>query len=133
MLKSCSLVLPLLLLILASCGPRSLDDFVEEGDGVVRSLVQELQSIHTRDHLLASTSKLKKLFDRLADIMIAAQEYANSHPELNKSELIRPNHEISDQLRIELNRLYKLEGGCQIIEKCQENALQKLEKFKLKK
>lgn len=118
----------MLLLILTSCGSRSLDDFEEEGEGVVRSLVQELQSIHSRDQLLASTGKLKRLFDRLADVMTAAEEYRNSHPELDQSEFIRLNHELSDQLRIELNRLYKLEGGCQIIEKCQENALHKLSK-----
>ena len=37
------------LILVTSCGPRSLEDFKEEGEGVVRSLIQELQAIHYRE------------------------------------------------------------------------------------
>lgn len=114
------------LLVLSSCGSRSLDDFEEEGEGVMRSLIQELRSIRTRDQLIASTQRLKPLFERLVTIMIAAEENRYVHPE---GEFSGPNHDLSDQLRIELNRLYCMEGGRQIIEKCQEKALLRLDAF----
>lgn len=120
----------LILLFLASCGSRSLDEFQEEGEGLIRSLIQELQTIHSREKLLASSGKLQKYFERLVNIMIAAEEFSYSHPELEKGESIR--HDLSDQLRIELNRLYRLEGGRQIIEKCQEKALHRLDAFEKK-
>jgi hypothetical protein len=119
----------LLLFLLASCGSRSLDDFEEEGEGVMRSLIQEMQSIRTRDQLLASTIRLKRHFDRLIDIMIAAEESLYAHPEIDRGEFGGPNHELSDKLRIELNRLYRIEGGRKIIEKCQEKALHRLDAF----
>ena len=124
------LLMLLVILLLTGCGARSLDDFEEEGEGVVRSLVQELQEIHTREQLLAATGTIRRHFDRLVDIMIAAQEYRKSNPEIDRNELLRANHELSDQLSIELNRLYKLDGGIQIIEKCQEKGLHKLDIYR---
>jgi hypothetical protein len=40
---------------------------------------------------------------------------------------MKGDHELSDMLRIELERIYRIEGGRQIIEKCQENARTLLE------
>ncbi|WP_068467749.1 hypothetical protein [Candidatus Protochlamydia phocaeensis] len=116
-----------LVLLLAGCGPRSLDDFKEEGKGITRTLIQELQSIYTRDQLVASTSKLQRLFDKLADVMIAAREFRHKNSQLDSVILTKQDHELSDTLRIELNRIYRLEGGRQIIEKCQESALHRLD------
>lgn len=121
-----------MLIMATSCGPRSLEEFEEEGEGVIRSLIQELQAIHTREQLLAASANLQRQFDRLVNIMIAAQEYGYAHPELDRGEFIRHNHELSDHLRIELNRLYRLEGGRQIIEKCEEKALHRLDAFEKK-
>lgn len=112
-----------------SCSPHSLDDFEEEGKGVIRSLIQELKAIHNREQLLASTNRLQQQFDRLAILMIAAKEFSFAHPELDKGEFFRNNHDLSDQLRVELNRLYRIEGGRQMIEKCQEKALHRLDAF----
>ncbi len=111
-----------LFIFLISCGPRSLDDFQEEGEGVIRSLVQELKSIHKRDQLLAACPKLQRYFDRLAMIMIEAEEYQKKHGEKENGQN-QLNHELSDQLRVELNRIYEIEGGRQIMEKCQEKGL----------
>jgi hypothetical protein len=112
------------------CTPHSLEEFEEEGEGVMRALIEELQAIHNREQLLAASGRLQKQFDRLVDIMIAAKEFSRSHPDLEKEESIQ--HELSDQLRIELNRLYQLEGGRQIIEKSQEKALHRLDAFEQK-
>jgi hypothetical protein len=121
-----------MLVMATSCGPHSLEEFEEEGEGVMRSLIQELRVIHTREQLLAAYGRLQRQFDRLVIIMIAAEEFKHSHAEWEKEEFVRQNHDLSDQLRIELNRLYRLEGGRQIIEKCQEKALHRLDAFEKK-
>lgn len=115
-----------LFFILCSCGSHNLEDYKEEGEGITRSLIQELKKIRTREKLLASTHKLKALFNRLADTMISAEIYRRDHPDL---EIAEANHELSDQLRGELNRIYEMDGGRQIIEKCEEKALHRLHLF----
>jgi len=121
------------LLFLTSCGSHSLDDFQEEGEGVIRSIIQELKTIHTRGELSIASTTLQRQFDRLVSIMIAAEEFGFSNQEVDKGGELRPNHELSDQLRVELNRLYHLEGGRQMIEKCQEKALYRLDAFERRK
>ena len=121
-----------ILFLLTSCGSYSLEDFEEEGKGVIRSLVQELKSIHTREQLKASSAKLQRLFDQLVTVIIAAKEFSESHPELDSGTFLAHQHELSDQLRTELNRIYRFEGGRQMIEKCQEKALNRLDAFEKK-
>lgn len=117
-----------LCLLLTACGPHSLEDFEKEGEEVILALIQDLQAIHSREQLLISSSKLQYHFDRLVALMIAAEEFSILHSELDK-ESLQINHELSDQLRAELNRLYRLEGGRETIEKSQEKALYQLDAF----
>ncbi|MBA3816096.1 MAG: hypothetical protein H0X29_06185 [Parachlamydiaceae bacterium] len=115
--------------LLFSCSQRTLEDFRDEGEGVVRALTAELKKIRSRDDLLTHAPNLKKYFELLADIIIEASKYKETHPE---SELISPNKKeqsASDQLRIELNRVLHLDGGPEVIEKVQEEALNRLELF----
>lgn len=119
----------LLLTFLTGCGPRSEEDFREEGEGVTRSLIKELQGIRTREQLNGSLGKIQRHFENLVSIMISAQEYLAAHPEQEKEEPCRPGNDLSDQLRIELNRIYRIDGGRQLIEKSQENALHRLDAF----
>ncbi|KIC72338.1 hypothetical protein DB44_CK00110 [Candidatus Protochlamydia amoebophila] len=114
-------------LFLTSCGPKSLEDYKEEGKGITRSLIQELREIRNRDQLLASTSLLQKRFDQLVFVMIGAREFQYKYPNMESHELTLADHELSDKLRIELNRIYHIEGAKQIIEKCQEMALNRLD------
>lgn len=118
------------MLLLASCRSSNLEDYREEGEAITRSLIQELKKIRTKEQLIASKNNLKGLFDRLVETMIAAETYIHSHPNLDQSVFPEPDHELSDQLRGELNRIYQLEGGRQIIEQCEQKALLRLESFK---
>jgi hypothetical protein len=125
--------IPILILIFCTgCGSRTFEDLQEEGKGVIRSIIQELQLVKTREELLASSGMLQGQFDRLATIMIKAEELGDAHPEWDKGELSAVDHELSDRLRIELNRIYRIEGGRQIIEKCQEKGLHRLDAFERK-
>lgn len=124
-----SLLVFFLVLTVTSCGPRSLEDYREEGAGITRSLIKELTATRSREELLQAAPNLKKQFERLVDVMIAAREFREKHPKAESLELTKIDHELSDQLRCELNRLYALEGGREIIEKCQETALHRLDAF----
>jgi hypothetical protein len=124
-----SMFFSLVLLLLTGCGPKSLEDFREEGEGLTRSLIEELQSIHARDDLVDAAPRLQKLFNELVDVMIASREFKEKHPHLDALPLSKKDHELSDQLRGELNRILHLEGGREVIEKCQEQALERLDAF----
>lgn len=119
-------------LALSGCGPRSLEDFREEGEKSTRTLIKELQVIQTREELLQKTAILQRLFDALVTDMIAARDFKEKQGEMEPLELTSKNHELSDQLRQELNRIYRLEGGQAVIEKCQEQALYRLDEFEKK-
>ncbi len=118
-----------LLLTITSCGYHSLEDFQEEGEGITRSLIQDLKKIHNREQLILASERLKHHFDRLVLLMISAEEFSLSHPKLENKEGERISHDLSDELYAELNRIYRMEGGRQIIEKCQEKALYQLDAF----
>ena len=66
----------------------------------------------------------------MTDIIINAREFKLGHPNAEIPELSQKDIILSDQLRSELNRIYTtIEGGREIIEKCQEEALNKLDTF----
>lgn len=121
-----STVFFLFLSLCAGCGSRSLEDFREEGNQATDSLVAELRQIQTRRDLIEAAPKLKQSFNRLAALMVAAREFQKTHPDHEKLELQEKDHALSEQLRAELNRLYEIEGGREIIEKYQEEALRRL-------
>lgn len=105
---------------------HSPEDFLEEGQGIERTLVEELKKIHTREQLLTSVPKLKKLFASLGNVMIAAEEYRAKHRHAFVQTTKR-EHALSDALRNELTRIYHIEGSRDIIEKCQEETLNRLD------
>jgi len=115
--------------LLSSCGSRSLEDYREEAEEVTHSLIIQLDQIHTRDQLLARSAKLKRLFNDLVSVIIASQEYRQKQFARGVPPLSENNHLLSDQLYEELNRIYAIDGCRAIIEKCQEEALNRLDAF----
>jgi hypothetical protein len=112
-----------LFLSLFSCSSSSLDDYREEGEGVTRAIIAELRQIRSRDDLLSHSAKLQTHFNALADIMIRAHEFRKQHPDAELSVQTDADHTAADQLRLELNRVINIEGGADVIEKAQEEAL----------
>jgi len=115
-----------MLSILAACTHQSLDEFREEGETVNRQLVLELQKIRGRDDLLEHQGNLQSLFNQLVDIVIRAEEFKDTHPNASMPET---STSTADQLRIELNRILNMEGGREVLEKSQEEALNRLDAF----
>lgn len=122
------LILFISLIVFASCGSPSLEESREEAQGVTRSLVKELQAIHSRAEVIERLPKLKKLFNRLVDVLITAHELKNKQkvdaPLLANEDLL-----LSDSLRGELSRVYGIEGARNLIEKAQQDALYRLDAF----
>lgn len=61
--------------------------------------------------------------------MMNAQELTLRHDSIEKSGFSAEEKAVSDRLREEINRLCRIDGGQEIIEKCQEEALNKLDAY----
>jgi len=127
------LLLCFILALLTGCGPRSLQDFADEGENVTLQLIQELEPLQSREELLTAAPRIKQLFEQLVTLIISAKEFREKHPKAESIALSERNHELSEQLRFELNRIYKIDEGREIIEKCQNEALNRLDAFTKKK
>lgn len=123
----------LLLAVLTACGSSSLEDFREDGKKVSDSLIAEFKLVHSRDELLQAGPKLKQSFNQLVDIIIAANEYKDTHPFFEVAELDELERKRSLQLKSELARICQLEGGRELLEKCQEEALSRLNGYEMQK
>ena len=125
-----SLVLLILITTLAlfACSSKSLEDFRDEGKEISKELMDELKKIQSRQELKTASLKLKVLFNALVDLIIEAHQFKLEQGErevlLSKEDLF-----LNEQLRNELNRIYRMEGAQEIVEKAQEDALFKLHKY----
>lgn len=116
-------------LVLFSCGSRSAEDYREEGQKVIQKLVDELSKIESKADLLHSSGTLKSLFMKLTDIMIAARDHHENDSYAEPLPFSAKDKELSERFRTELNRIYEMDGCKEVIEKCQEEALNKLDAF----
>lgn len=114
---------------LAACSPSSNEDYREAGRSINRSLIKEFQSVHSHDDLVQKLPKLEKLFSRLADVMISARKFQSNQSPSSSLPLTKEDQQISDQLRVELNRIFIIPGGKELIERSQQQALDKLDRF----
>lgn len=117
---------PLIILVcclnFCSCS-SSLEDFQKEAEGVCRTLVEELQQVETREDLLKSESKLRHLFDELVEVILTARQYQEKH--LDEAPALSNSYD--ERLLEEMMRIYHIEGGREIIERAQREALIRLD------
>ncbi len=118
-----------LLFLCVSCGARSQEDFQQEGQRIAKELANELQRIRTRDELVAAAPSLTRRFDELVDVMIAARQYQQQHAWEEVPELSSDGVQLNVRLQIELQRVFNLDGGRELIEKYQEASLNRLDAF----
>ncbi len=119
-------------ILFCGCSPNSLEDFQQEGESIIRKLTLDLETIHTREDLNKSLPKLKKKFDCIVDLLIEAKAYKEAHPDEMSMELGEDNFYLNVDLMNELKRIYRLEGGKEIIEKTQRESLIRLDAFEKK-
>ena len=127
-MRACLLAL---FLLLASCGPNSAEDFLNEADGIKRKIASELKQIHTRDELAKAVPKLRKEFNELVAVIIAARTFHDQSEKPLDPEI--SDVSASQQLLAELKRVYKIEAGRQLIEQAQQEALLKLDAYEQRK
>ena len=113
--------------LLYGCSPSSLEDFHYEGESRCRALIEDLQKIHSREELMRATPVIKNHFEELVTLMIHAREFQENHPDENTPPAFE--NTVSSLLEEELRRIYALEGGREIIERTQQEALVRLDAF----
>lgn len=121
------------LTLLTGCSHKSLEDYREEGRRLTTQLIAELQGVHSRRDLVARQPKLNKLFKDLVATMISAQEWRDKQAVQIEVELTIEDHDLSDRLKAEMNRIYKIEGAREVLEKSQQEALFTLDAFHKKR
>lgn len=104
-----------ILTILAGCSP--FHDISGEGEAETRKLAAELRAIETKEELQKAVPRLKKRFNRLADLVVEARSF--------KQEASEPTA-ASEELFIELARLYEMTGGRELIESAQADAVSRV-------
>jgi hypothetical protein len=83
--------------------------------------VQELRLIETKEQFQEHREVLEKLFGQLAVLMIYVQEVGAEAADT------LPQSAVSEELRLELCRIYQMEGGRYFIESTQQEALLKIQ------
>jgi len=112
----------LLILILTGCQSSTLEEFKAEGQNKVHALSEEFRKIKTRDELLDAEERLKACYRDIAASMFAASDWKDQHPGEEFPILTETDRKLSENVRLELIRLYRIEGGKEILEKCQRQA-----------
>ncbi|MDE3047818.1 MAG: hypothetical protein KGI83_05645 [Verrucomicrobiota bacterium] len=95
-----------------------MDDVRCEGEAQTRLLAKELRSIETQEDLQKAIPKLRKRYNKIADLLIEAKHVSGE--EMDGSEA-------SEELFAELARIYEMPGGREAIELAQAQALQRLQ------
>lgn len=110
----------LFLVLLFGCQNPSYENFREKGQSKTRSLIAELKSIRSKDQLIEKKDKIAYHFKELASLAKQVQEYKKAGAEEKTIPLTPLDLELSDLLRTEILRIYRLEGGREIIDACRD-------------
>lgn len=105
-------------IFLASCGPATFDDLRVEADAEIRLLAKELRGIETKEDLQKAIPRLRKRYNRIADLLIEAKNYPPANDEGSSA---------SEELFVELARIYEMPGGREGIELAETQAVQRLQ------
>lgn len=99
------------------CGLTTFADLRCEGEAQTKKLVKELRSIETKEELQKKLPSLRKRFNQIAELLIEAQKVPYQECEPSAA---------SEELFIELARLYEMPGGRELIETAQSQAVLRL-------
>jgi hypothetical protein len=120
----------LLLISFSCCKGKSIEHFQKEGQEHKQELIEALQRIENLDDMIRASPQLKAIFDDLARLIIQARCYQIKTK--TQVEISSEDRKLNQELRDELNRLYRMEGVQELMEKCQMSALIELDAFEKK-
>ncbi|HSX26798.1 MAG TPA: hypothetical protein VLE89_07320 [Chlamydiales bacterium] len=101
----------------SGCAPSTLGDLRLEGEAETRKLAMELKAIDTKEELSRAVPRLKRRYNRLADLLLEARKFEEKGGEPSLA---------SEELFAELARLYEIPGGRELVESAQEEAVRRL-------
>lgn len=116
-----------LALIFVSCSPNSKEEWRLEGANISRDLIESFKEIHSLDELERKAPRIKKKFNKLVDLVIAAKKYHMKHPDEEESK-VRPEL-VNELLKAELIRIYQIDGCQPYLEEIERDSLHKLDQF----
>jgi hypothetical protein len=103
--------------LLAGCS--CFEDLRYEGEAEMRKLAAELRAIDTKEDLQRAVPRLKKRFNRIADLLVEIRVFSKEGSAPTKA---------SEELFIELARCYEMAGGRELIESAQTEAVLRLKR-----
>ncbi len=118
-----------LFFLFSGCSPSSSEDFHREGKARCKELIQVLGKIENREQLLAAEPQLKTHFESLITLMIDAREFEQRHLDEEAEEEVVVDSGLDAKLEEELRRVYAIEGGREVIERSQHEALIRLDAY----
>ncbi len=110
----------LLIVFAVGCSPVTLEELRCQGEAETGKLAADLRKLETKEDLQKALPKIKKRFNRIGDILMEVRKFSNALP-------IEPTV-ASEELFIELSRLYELPGAQELIENAEEDAIRLLSK-----
>jgi nitric oxide reductase activation protein len=106
--------------LLAGCSPSTIEDLRCQGEAETRKLAQELKRIESKEALQRSLPRLRKRYNRIAALLLEARKFPDASP-------MEPTS-ASEELFVELARLYEIPGGREMVETAQNEAVHRLSK-----
>ena len=116
-------------LLFCGCSPNSSEEFHREGESRCRALVLDLEKIENREQLLRAELQLKRHFESLISLMIEAREFQQKHLDDVEGEGAFEEGSADVRLEEELRRIYAIEGGREVVERTQHEALVRLDAY----
>jgi hypothetical protein len=108
-------------LFLVGCSTHTFPDLRKLGEVETGRLVAQLEVIETKEELRRALPKLKKRFNKMADLLIQAKELRGK-----EGVPFQEPSWMSDSLFAEMARLYEIPGGRELIETAQKEAVIRL-------
>lgn len=115
-------------LALYGCSPTSKDDYQTLATSELNRFSLVLKKIHDPSDLKKMQKRIKNHFNKLSKIMIEYRSYLEKHPEVSEKRLLKLEL-AAENLKVELFRIYELDGGLGLIEEAQKDAYLKLSLF----
>jgi hypothetical protein len=110
----------LLAFLLSGCAATSLDEYRREGEALCRAFTEDLQKIESREDLVKELPKIKKYYEEIVELMIAANEFKKAHLGEAIEPWSTPDELASEALMAELTRVYRLEGARELLDSVQK-------------
>lgn len=114
--------------IFESCNFSSLEDCKEAGRTKTKQLFVELKKINSRDQLIDAEKSLTLCYKELLEVLIAAKEYLKAHSGEEQPLLTAEDRELGENIRFEMIRICRLEGGSELLDGCLRKALEEMKK-----